>query len=108
MRCECEICGETGESFEDYRQYCWSCHPQVVLALSDEKQNGWSTIETAPKDGTMILGYEQNGIQTPMPMQWVKQYGQHAWDMEERWWDYFGIDYWNPTHWMPLPEPVNE
>lgn len=50
----------------------------------------WQPIETAPRDGTEILGYRE-GLGT-----WIVN-----WDPDEQ-------DFspgWTPTHWMPLPEP---
>lgn len=54
----------------------------------------WKPIETAPKDGTDILA---------------------CWDVLETvfviyfedgaWWDEYGEEYLEPSHWMPLPTP---
>lgn len=73
----------------------------------------WKTIDTAPKDGTIILAY--------YPLFWKP--GGDFTDSERRWamttvrWDYDEYDndvgYWylldgttngEPTHWMPLPD----
>ena len=78
----------------------------------------WQTIDTAPRDGTPILG-------------WNEDYGQRETSMEkyqkgspgfERWAAGDGpLNYgwrwsepknnwastWEPTHWMPLPEAPN-
>ncbi len=60
--------------------------------------NGWQTIETAPKDGTEILGAFFEG------KRWFRE--NIEWDDEfECWvvgWDRETI---NPSHWMPLPPP---
>jgi hypothetical protein len=64
--------------------------------------NDWQTIETAPKDGTSILGW--NGEEMTV-VSWFKNHlyeglwsqsvpGTYSQDTE-----------WEPTHWMPLPEP---
>ena len=56
----------------------------------------WRLIETAPKDGTPVLGYAGGDITT---VKWGNNYwtlcecGAYAEDGE--WW---------PTHWIPLPE----
>jgi hypothetical protein len=51
----------------------------------------WQDIETAPKDGTMVLGWYR-GWDNPLVIYW-----------------YTGLNRWNttmqPTHWMPLPDP---
>jgi hypothetical protein len=74
--------------------------PDEIMALQAQgneelKCQSWQVIETAPKDGSMILGY-------------IPDSGYHIilWD----------VDYWDlavgggtfivkPTHWMALPEP---
>lgn len=59
----------------------------------------WEPIETAPRDGTWILGWRKSnvfidGVQTVMAFD----------DVEDHWVDgCFEVD--PPTHWMPLPEP---
>ena len=63
--------------------------------------NEWQPIETAPKDGTPILMWDGDMIyviswyvpqNTRYPAQWREADGK-------RYCDY------DPTHWMPLPEP---
>jgi len=57
----------------------------------------WQPIETAPKDGTEIIGSWQCLNKT--------------WDMNKlcfvdgAWLDHYQDCQFNPTHWMPLPEP---
>ncbi len=55
----------------------------------------WQPINTAPKDGTTILGYWCNGEMSPGSIcdgEWVPEWEQdQPWSM--------------PTHWMPLPPP---
>lgn len=62
----------------------------------------WQPIETAPKDGTAIIGawdskiFENRWFIHPVIFEngiWI-----HYWDQDE---DH--VLY--PTHWMPLPEP---
>jgi hypothetical protein len=67
----------------------------------------WQTIETAPKDGTLIIAYQpggtySNGIAYPATVgtaSWQRDgVGGYGW-----WGPYNPRDY--PTHWMPLPDP---
>jgi hypothetical protein len=59
----------------------------------------WQPIETAPKDGTPILGFMPSDDFSPIT------------GIEVIWWDFGAwlmgceavIDH--PTHWMPLPDP---
>ena len=70
----------------------------------------WQPIETAPKDGTEILGVYLNGKYDPEysiiewdGKGWVgKCEGFRAIERE----DDFHVDYFTPycTHWMPLPK----
>lgn len=59
----------------------------------------WRPIESAPKDGTHIIGFAGGTITTVYWFQMGKywslvQCGSHCED-----------DEWSPTLWMPLPEP---
>jgi hypothetical protein len=66
---------------------------------------GWLPIESAPKDGTPILGY------------WTSQtadigmcYATTMFGPSKEWTDTNddGHDWRPPTHWMPLPQPPKE
>lgn len=76
----------------------------------------WQPIETAPKDGTKILGFEPHPTITPKEptfrcvcMRWndTKWRGHgrptFAWVTAES-----GSLVYDPTHWMPLPSPPKE
>ena len=59
----------------------------------------WQPIETAPKDGTETLLWEK-GFE-------VYAVGYFC-ELAEKW-VVFGTHWnWQPTHWMPLPEPPEE
>lgn len=68
----------------------------------------WQPIETAPKDGTRILVWD-NGC---WPARWLEE-AEHGHGELGPGWQIFEceLDVWyalcadNPTHWMPLPEP---
>lgn len=56
----------------------------------------WQPIETAPKDGEIVLGYWHNGEMHTGQMrkgEWLP-----AWDNQDHDWNI-------PAYWMPLPEP---
>jgi hypothetical protein len=63
---------------------------------------GWQTIDTAPKDGTVILTWCATGSVDERPV-------VLAWRMvnDGRWDDDSGDSYqeYDPTHWTPIPEP---
>jgi hypothetical protein len=59
---------------------------------------GWQPIETAPRDGTYVLGYgphETRGFYIDA----IHHYQELGWTV--KWMSGYG----EPTHWMPLPEP---
>lgn len=80
-------------------------------------KNGWMPIETAPKDGTEIIGcfshdygWQDKPTQYgPWTMRWCVNEWVSSWDGERviLRQDWSGTDYSDPepypTHWMPLP-----
>ena len=58
----------------------------------------WQKIETAPEDGTFILGINEGD--------WPEM-AVIAWDKEKEYW-WWGEYTFYPTHWMPLPPPPEE
>ena len=68
----------------------------------------WMPIETAPKDGSLILGTD--GL-TVAAMWWKPQADPgFPWSMVAEWMGAAQDNAWQdgkngPTHWMPLPEP---
>lgn len=63
---------------------------------------GWQTIETAPMDGTPILGFADGDMTT------VAWFGgtdgvDGYWSLVVSGWNASNSE-WNPTHWMPLPD----
>jgi len=70
---------------------------------------GWRPIETAPKDGALIVLGARNGV-------WLGKYVpvyQSGYRPENPWssmllnHDHMAERYTRPTHWMPLPEAPN-
>lgn len=73
-------------------------------------KNEWQPIETAPKDGMPILAVIAGFV--PCVAIWVCFEGESRWslDPEEFTNDDHFSEHWRatryePTHWMPLPEP---
>ena len=58
----------------------------------------WTGIETAPTDGTKILGYDPDYDGCIAVMRYIEAWGE-GWINA----DYDAVQY-SPTHWMPLPE----
>ncbi len=67
----------------------------IRAAFEFAKKFQWQPIETAPKNGDLILG-------------WSKPWGEHVQTVRFL----TGKNQWNvtmqPTHWMPLPEAPKE
>ncbi len=70
----------------------------------------WQPIETAPKDGTRILIFDDHGVQ--FIAKWSDE-AEHGYDMRAPGWQihYCHEDLWysaatnTASHWMPLPDP---
>lgn len=70
---------------------------------------GWQPIETAPRDGTLILvnNIEPYGYRTDEEPMGTARWGTH-WIKSGAWMSNGccdGVSNYNPTHWMPLPNP---
>ncbi len=58
----------------------------------------WRPIETAPKDGSTIIGWCREWGE-PQTIDWSKgEFGEH-------WYTAVMLPRYQPTHWMPLPKP---
>lgn len=63
----------------------------------------WQPITTAPKDGTIILGYFPSRIRKMVPMEW-SGWGGGTWCNSTS-----GANINDdPTHWMPMPAPPSD
>lgn len=61
----------------------------------------WETIKTAPKDGTRILALSNGWVEV---VAWRKMHdGFQNWGTDDE--SVYCQGQYNPTHWMPLPEP---
>lgn len=64
-----------------------------------KEQQTWQPMETAPKDGTEIIGFRDGA----MVLIWYCGPAHSAGKFE---WSYSDAPaYFEPTHWMPLPSP---
>ena len=63
----------------------------------------WRKVESAPKDGTRVLGYDPEDEGYISVMQYISRWDE-GWVSA----DYDAVHF-NPTHWMPLPSnPLTE
>jgi len=67
-----------------------------------EAQLTWQPIETAPKDGTVILTLRKNGRIAPA-VWYDNPFGDKNTVIDNS-----SGKWWTVTHWMPLPEPPKE
>lgn len=71
----------------------------------------WKTIDTAPQDGTPILGWSADfGARQTASRTYTPGSPGHAQGRTDRWWDWVEeyantAHRWHPTHWQPLPSP---
>lgn len=69
--------------------------------MSDET-SGWRPIETAPKDGTRILGCGPlHSLRDPDRTYYIEVV--HYWPGQKHWPIKWMEGHSEPTHWMPLP-----
>jgi hypothetical protein len=91
------------EQSELARPFTWTDAARAALtaALS---QDGWQPIETAPRDGTPILGYRAGiPVKTRIAViAWLPE----EWRLGDSWsGSALGLTMQFPTHWRPLPAP---
>lgn len=77
-------------------------HSDTQAAEVDRLFSDWQPIATAPKDGTVFLGYKLflGGDYYPVPMKFLKEYSQFV-NIA----DGYAIFVCDVSHWMPLPNP---
>lgn len=69
--------------------------------MNENSPSGWLPIETAPKDGTKIIGLGQDWGNGPPHIHITKFYDENWWGRGE---DQIRVRLLYLTHWMPLPE----
>ncbi len=62
----------------------------------------WQPIDTAPKDGTLILAYARRKGKPYFRVTWWRQESDRVGYVG---WGEFNDTYWPATHWMPISEP---
>ena len=80
--------------------------------------HGWRPIETAPRNGTLILlcsaGYQPcAGMWFDKPefdhgKCWLPFAPEGVFECDQDLDDYMGNGFYNPTHWQPLPPPPED
>ena len=93
-----EVAGLSGELIQHLRL-------ELDMAKARERCLNWQPIETAPRDGTDVLLYE-GGEYERIYMGFYANTIDRGGKKVYQFWD-IGSEPWNwePTHWMPLPEP---
>ena len=97
---------------ENFASYASDTLRSYISAQSETppiQQGEWLPIESAPKDGTKVLGFAPNKlvidpnfrVVTMWWRKWQDRGGDHwCWQSTES-----GSHIDEPTHWMPLPAP---
>lgn len=90
-----------GEHFGDNiperaQRYWWRSHFRTLIA--DGPSQNLRGIETAPKDGTWFIAYQND---EPFPCDWRTE-EQDEGPPREGWFDFFNRSFEDPTHWLPV------
>lgn len=73
----------------------------IAEVIEELSASPWQPIATAPKDGTRILAF---GIRDSGPIYEVTWWRRAEDSKGYIGWGEFNMQYWPPTHWMPLPD----
>jgi len=87
-----------GNSAEIQLSHAYDIAREISAALSTP-EGEWRPIETAPKDGTAVLGFQATPGDHENRMAVCWRYGKPETPL---WMGEGGL---MPTHWMPLPKP---
>jgi hypothetical protein len=101
-------------------QYPWECTCGVIQNWSRRlRMMEWQPIETAPKDGTVVLlfcpaSWDTNGVRVAFWYPGEVNPPDGAPDGDAGWYDDetgshpMTLHYEEPTHWMPIPDPPKQ
>lgn len=100
-----EVCAENGYEAELAHLQDEASDLRAAAALIRELvgKEKWQPIETAPKDGTHVLGYFKTGTTYRETWWSEKQAADHGMG-----WLFSQNGLTQPTHWRPLPAPPVE
>ena len=74
---------------------------QALSLLDAPEAEGWRPIETAPKDGTPIWGYD-TFYEAQASVKWTNR----GWELTDFYSDGYDAERdWDPDFWQPLPTP---
>lgn len=95
----CATCGRS--SYDHEIKAALRPDPPALLAgAAALLAQDWRDIESAPKDGTLVLTIAMNDIRNGRPNQSLAR-----WSTRGRWLTTPGAYAICPSHWMPLPSP---
>jgi hypothetical protein len=98
IHAEPTVCGLTDFSLGNWDETVLAAWNR--RATPEAPSDAWQPIETAPKDGTWILGWAQSDS-TPYRVSWGRNHnGSMTWCTSS-----FSFVGGYITHWMPLPAP---
>ena len=103
IECGCG-CGLVDESRETVIER-WNTRADSAAVAAERE--AWKPIETAPRDGTVILLGSRGGCWIG---KWLQIYGsgyrpENPWSSLMLNHNHMGEKWMQPTHWMPLPQP---
>lgn len=103
MTCECVEAETYRQMHETARELGYPSILEALEALERLSSDGWMPIESAPKDGTRIMGasWNENCGWRQFVLFWSDRFLP---DGVEPFWQFGGCKE-HPTHWRPLPEP---
>lgn len=91
--------GCPGQSCQGVQRLVAEFRAVAERAVQEERERtGWQPIETAPKDGRAVIGFDPS-----RESEWLDRIEFMRW-VDGSWLDP-ATHRMRPTHWMPLPEP---